>query len=80
MQQHTKTAQKNAWILYLMGGSIPLAWILGAFFNLPQALVVAYVVIMGLVLVAAAIWHHANQNATGDEWWQDDSASGWRGY
>jgi hypothetical protein len=21
-----------------------------------------------------------NANATGDEWWQDNDASGWRGY
>ncbi len=78
--QQVKNSQKNSWLLILMGGSIPVAFVLGALLNISQDIVVIYVVIMALLSGAAAIWQHANQNASGDEWWQDDSASGWRGY
>lgn len=78
--QQVKNSQKNSWLLILMGGSIPVAFILGAILNISQDIVVIYVVIMALLSGATAIWQHANQNASGDEWWQDDSASGWRGY
>jgi hypothetical protein len=59
---------------------IPAIIVSGIIFHLSQSLVVPLVVILALLLGALGIWAHANKNADGSEWWQDDNASGWRGY
>jgi ABC-type transport system involved in cytochrome bd biosynthesis fused ATPase/permease subunit len=66
--------------LILAGGSIPTVIVLGNYFTVRQAAVVILVISLGLIFCAMALWTYANRNADGNEWWQDDSASGWRGY
>ena len=78
MKQATK--QRHAWLLVLLGGIIPLTLILGNQFNIPQRFIIPIVVVVALVFGAWALWMRANTNASGNEWWQDDSSSGWRGY
>jgi hypothetical protein len=68
------------WLLFLVGGVIPLTLILGSQFDIPQRFTIPILVIAALAFGAMWIWMHANANATGDEWWQDNSSSGWRGY
>ncbi|MCB9455154.1 MAG: hypothetical protein H6671_04105 [Anaerolineaceae bacterium] len=50
-------------------------------FDTPQRFVLPVIMLLA-VLVAGTmgIWMRANAKANGDEWWQDDSSSGWRGY
>jgi ABC-type transport system involved in cytochrome bd biosynthesis fused ATPase/permease subunit len=66
--------------LILVGGAIPTLIVLAVVFELPQAAVIALLIILIIVFFSMALWSHANRNADGSEWWQDDSASGWRGY
>ena len=66
--------------LILVGGAIPTIIILGSYFELPQAAIVTLVIILSLISASMALWIYANRRADGSEWWQDDSASGWRGY
>ncbi len=67
-------------LLFLVGGAIPVLLAIGMVLHLSPALLTAIVVVLGLILAAMWLWYQANRNATGDEWWQDDEASGWRGY
>ena len=64
----------------LVGGLLPVTIILGSVFQLPQAFVIIVVVILSIVFGSMALWAYANRHADGSEWWQDDQASGWRGY
>lgn len=66
--------------LILVGGAIPTILILGNFFAVRQAVVIVVVISLGLIFGTMALWTYANRKANGSEWWQDDSASGWRGY
>lgn len=66
--------------LILVGGAIPTILILGNFFAVRQAVVIILVISLGLIFGTMALWTYANRKANGSEWWQDDSASGWRGY
>ena len=66
--------------LWMVGASIPLAILLGAIFNIPLRFTISYVVVAALIFCSMALWAHANARAQGTEWWQDDDASGWRGY
>jgi hypothetical protein len=59
---------------------IPAVLLAGIIFHLSQSLIIPLVVILALILGAVGIWAHANKHADGSEWWQDDEASGWRGY
>jgi len=70
----------NKLILGLLAGLIPAIILFGHFFGLSQAWIVVIVIVAALVWGWLAIWTHANARADGTEWWQDDSASGWRGY
>lgn len=72
--------QWRDFLLLLIGGSVPTVIILGSVFNVPQRFVVVYVMFSLLIFGAMALWSHANVNADGTEWWQDDDATGWRGY
>ena len=78
MKQSAK--RQRWWLLILVGGLIPLIIIIGSQFNIPQRFILPVIVVGALVFGAMALWIRANANATGDEWWQDDSSSGWRGY
>jgi hypothetical protein len=66
--------------LIFVGGAIPVTIILSALFNVPEVVPIALVIILGITFGSMALWTYANRNADGSEWWQDDSASGWRGY
>lgn len=72
--------RQHWWLLVVVGGIILLTIILGNEFDIPQRITIPIVVVGALVFGAMAIWMRANANATGEEWWQDDSSSGWRGY
>lgn len=72
--------RQHWWLLILIGGLIPLVLMLDSQFDIPQRFTIPVVVIAGLIFGAMALWMRANVHATGDEWWQDDSSSGWRGY
>lgn len=71
---------QSFWRLILVG-SIPIVVIvLGDSFDFPSRFTIPVVVVAALIFSSMALWMHANTNATGDEWWQDNSSSGWRGY
>jgi uncharacterized membrane protein YjjP (DUF1212 family) len=74
-----KSARRFPWLL-LLGAGLVAATVLALFVGIPQRDVIAFDVIGSLVFASAALWQHASAHATGQEWWQDDSASGWRGY
>lgn len=78
MNQSTK--HQRWWLLVIVGAIIPLTMILGSQFGVPQRITLPILVVTALVFGSMAIWMRANANATGDEWWQDNSSSGWRGY
>ena len=65
------------WALFLFAAGLLL---LAALADIKLAYVVALLVIAGFLGSAAALWRRANERADGSEWWQDDEASGWRGY
>lgn len=71
---------QHLWRLILVGSVIPLTIILGNRFQLSQQVIILIVLVAALVFGAMAMWMRANADATGEEWWQDDSSSGWRGY
>jgi ABC-type transport system involved in cytochrome bd biosynthesis fused ATPase/permease subunit len=75
-----KEKRKNYLPLIMVGGAIPTLIILANIFNMPKAAVIILVIILALVFGSMALWNYANRNADGSEWWQDDNASGWRGY
>ena len=66
--------------LGLIGGSIPVLVLSSLFLHLSQRIYVPIVIILLLIFAAMALWAYANGKADGSEWWQDNSASGWRGY
>lgn len=71
---------KKQWPLVFMGGMILILLSAGAYLHLPHVVTVPLVVIFSLVFAVTALWRHANKEANGSEWWQDNNASGWRGY
>lgn len=76
MQTQTKFPR---WILVFAGILIPLSLIMGIEFHVSERLIIPVFVIAALMFGAMAIWRRANLNATGQEWWQDDTSAGWRG-
>lgn len=67
-------------LLFLVGGALPVILTIGILLHLSPSLLTSLMVVLGLILAAMWLWYQANLDATGDEWWQDDQASGWRGY
>jgi hypothetical protein len=76
----TKNRWKKNLPLLLVGSMIPATIILSSYFVWLQPLSIPLVIILGLIFTAMTLWAYANRKANGSEWWQDDSASGWRGY
>ncbi len=74
------TNPQRWWLLIVVGALIPLSLILGSEFNIPQRFTILIAVVAALVFGSMLLWMRANANATGEEWWQDDNSSGWRGY
>lgn len=68
------------WPLFLIGAAMLIVLAAGIIFQLSTALITVLLLIMGMILAAMWLWYQANLQASGDEWWQDDEASGWRGY
>ncbi len=66
-------------VLTVLGAILLFAMVLDLF-GVSHAALVVLATVAVIVLGAAALWSHATAVATGDEWWQDDDASGWRGY
>lgn len=71
---------KNYSPLILVGGAIPTVIILSSLFNWPKRAFIPIVVILSLIFATLALWAYANRKVDGSEWWQDEDASGWRGY
>lgn len=78
MQQSRR--RNTRFFLFVIGGAIPLTLILGLVFDLATTLITVLLIVEGLTFMATWLWYQANHRATGEEWWQDDHASGWRGY
>jgi ABC-type transport system involved in cytochrome bd biosynthesis fused ATPase/permease subunit len=76
----SKIRSKRHFPLFLIGGTIPTVIILSSVFNLPKAAAITLLIILILIFSSMALWTYANRDADGSEWWQDDNASGWRGY
>ena len=74
------TNRIRRFLLFLVGGAIPVTLTIGMVFHLSPALLTAAVVVLGLILAAMWLWYQANRHASGDDWWQVDEASGWLGY
>lgn len=74
-----KQDKRFPWLAFIGVASIG-GMIVALEFGVSQTLVIVIALLVGLIIGAMTLWHHANANATGDEWWQDDSCSGWRGY
>jgi hypothetical protein len=74
------TGQKKYVPLVLIGGVILTAIILSDYFELSKAVVIPLIIVLSLIFGAMVLWAYANRQVDGSEWWQDDSASGWRGY
>lgn len=72
--------RKTNLLTILAGGAIPMVIVLDNYFTLPDEFTVVLVVFLSFIFGSAVLWAFANRHADGSEWWQDDSASGWRGY
>jgi hypothetical protein len=79
MHQAVQTRNLPRWIVVFVGILIPLTLIVGAEFNVSQRIIIPAFVFATLMFGAMALWRRANMNATGQEWWQDDTSAGWRG-
>lgn len=66
--------------LSIIGGSIPTVIVLSSYYSISLELTIIFITISALIFGSMALWQYANSNATGDEWWQDNHCSGWRGY
>ncbi len=66
--------------LVLVGGMIPAILLLSGDYGWPTRVLVPLVTMLSLIFAAMALWAFANRHTVGSEWWQDDTASGWRGY
>jgi predicted membrane channel-forming protein YqfA (hemolysin III family) len=75
-----KLNRTRRFFLFLVGGAMPVMLTLGIIFQLSTILITALLLVMGVIFASMWLWYQANLRANGDEWWQDDEASGWRGY
>jgi hypothetical protein len=66
--------------LLVVGGTIPTLLILSYYFAWSKIIIIPLVVVLSIIFASMALWDFANRDTDGSEWWQDDSASGWRGY
>lgn len=71
---------KTYFPIILAGGLIPAVIILSLYFHISQTAVIPILIILTIAFLSMLLWRIANRNADGSEWWQDDNASGWRGY
>ena len=71
---------KNYLGVVLLAGLIPVTLLLGNYYHLSLSLILVAVILESLLWASSTLWAYANKHATGSDWWQDDDASGWRGY
>jgi ABC-type transport system involved in cytochrome bd biosynthesis fused ATPase/permease subunit len=76
----TKTGWKKHLPLIFVGGLVPTVIVLSIFYDFPQTVTILLLIVLGLIFGSMALWSYANRDADGSEWWQDNDASGWRGY
>ena len=77
---NSRSRRKSSILLVLIVGAIAAIILLGHYFGLAQSASIPVIVILVLFCGVVALWSHANRHTDGDQWWEDDSASGWRGY
>ncbi len=70
----------SLFFLTIIGGAILAVIMLSIYYSIPIQIVSIFATISSLIFGAMIIWNKANARATGEEWWQDDHCSGWRGY
>lgn len=76
-----KTRRKGYMVLFLIIGAIPASILLENYFGVPASISIPLLVVLSLFCGTVALWSFANRHTDGkDRWWQDDNASGWRGY
>lgn len=75
-----RQTQRRYLVAVILVGFMATAVELGNSLGIPRSYIIIFLIIAGLILGTVLLWQHANNRATGSEWWQDDSASGWRGY
>lgn len=71
--------KKYFWPIFV-AALIPAVIILASLFGWSKVVSIPIVLLLGLISATMAMWVYANNRADGSEWWQDDDASGWRGY
>lgn len=76
----SRRTRHGNWATVLLIGLTAAAIVLGSSLGIPHSFIIIFVMVAGLILGTALLWQYANHHADGSEWWQDDSASGWRGY
>ena len=72
--------KQNGFVLVLLIGMALATIEVGSYFSVPRTLMIIFVIVSGLILATVSLWQYANRKVDGSEWWQDDDASGWRGY
>ena len=75
-----RTYWRSYWPHILVGGTLLLLLLLSHPLHLSATVTIILVVVLAFLFTAMALWSYANRHADGSEWWQDDDASGWRGY
>lgn len=65
------------WILAFVAIIVPLTLIMGAEFHISERFVIPAFIIAMMMFGTMMMWRRANSNATGQEWWQDDTSAGW---
>lgn len=76
----SRSKLSGSMVLVLLIGAIPASILLENYFGVPAALSIPLVVILLLFCGTVALWSHANRHKDKHPWWEDDNASGWRGY
>lgn len=76
----SRSNRKASMVLVLLIGAIPASILLENYFAVPAVVSIPLVVILLLFCGTVALWSHANKHKGEHQWWEDDHASGWRGY
>ncbi|MCA9917948.1 MAG: hypothetical protein KC445_08355 [Anaerolineales bacterium] len=77
---HKPHKRNMRFLLVCIAGIMALTLTAGLTLRLDITAITILLIFQGLIFAAIWLWHHANRHTTGQEWWQDNEASGWRGY
>jgi len=80
LDKNTMKKEKSSFFLTIVGGSIPVVILLSNYYAISIEVIIIFITIASLIFGSMIMWNNANAHAMGDEWWQDDRCSGWRGY